>query len=191
MPFPWLKSPYQYNNMSDFKNMTVEQIIHLDPASVNPNLTEKDSDNLSPLQKKGIELVLRLKTNETKITHKTTINNGRNLAINNFLNDNGLKTNRELDTIIKSAADDLVKENTEGIKYTDRVRTIEERLKALNNDKSYNTSDTTAQEAIERRLANLLKGGKQTKKRKQRKTTKQRKIKRKKTTKLKRASTVF
>lgn len=149
--FSWFKQQnYQYNNMSDFEPMTVEKIINTDPASVNPNLKE-DSTRLTGLQKDGINLLFVLKKNEKNIKNENIIKNGRKRAIDNFLINRGLKTNRELETIINDAENELDKENTERIKLQQK------------------------QEEIERRLAKLKLGGKQTKKRKQRKNTKRKK----------------
>ena len=139
---------HTYNTQADLKDMTPEQIVNLNPKEISSDVeTNTGGIPLTGVKRKAMLNLLAIKRQEKK----TPSVKGRQNAIDNFLNREGLNKASEVTSLIVKTDNQLMRENLE-------QKDLENRLKKLNDQEPI---PDTEEEAIFRRINRL--GGKRRK----------------------------
>jgi hypothetical protein len=126
----YFRKKHKYETQADLKDMTAEQIINIKPNEVGYYL-DKETGGI-PLE--GVKRRAMYRLLAIKKQNKATPNeSAKQRAITQFLQNEGIKSNPEVDKLIANVQTELVEENMEKIREKIGLKNMENRLRALDN----------------------------------------------------------
>lgn len=161
----YFRKKHKYETQSQLKDMTAEQIVNLNPRDVGTYIeTETGGVPLTGVKRRAMFRLLAIKKQD-KITPNPV---ARQNAINQFLQNEGIKSNPEVDRLIMDTSNEMM---------SDKIsqKQLENRLRKLKNESEI---PYTQDEELFMRMQNLkIAGKRRTRKYKNSKKTKKRKNK--------------
>jgi len=103
---------HKYETQADLKDMTAEQIVKIAPEDVGFYLKYKTGGiPLEGVKEEAMNALLLIKTLNYDISNETARKNGRQRAINIFLNRNGIKSDPEVIQLMVEGQAEIYQEN--------------------------------------------------------------------------------
>jgi hypothetical protein len=116
---------HKYETQADLKDMTPEQIVNIDPEDVGFYLKYKTGGvPLEGVKEEAMDALLLIKTLNYDISNETAKKNGRQRAINIFLNRKGIKSDPEVIQLMVDGQAEILKPQISNKVLENRMRVL-------------------------------------------------------------------